>query len=104
MFAWVISIEEAESMSDYEIFELDAVRLQSGLTLRPAKLTYKTYGELNAARDNVIMMPTFYGGQHAENEAMITVWRTLTRRSTSSSCPICLGTGLILAQQHPAPV
>ena len=64
-------------MPDYEIFELEAVHLQSGLTLRPAKLAYKTYGQLNAARDNVIVMPTFYGGQHAENEALMAAWPSL---------------------------
>jgi homoserine O-acetyltransferase len=48
-------------MADYEIFELGKVALQCGLTLPQAKLAYKTYGELNAARDNVIVMPTFYG-------------------------------------------
>ena len=46
-------------MPDYDIFELEAVSLQSGLTLRQAQLAYKTYGQLNAARDNVIVMPTF---------------------------------------------
>jgi homoserine O-acetyltransferase len=50
-------------MSNYEICELGNVVLQSGLTLRQAKLAYKTYGKLNTARDNVIIMPTFYGGQ-----------------------------------------
>jgi homoserine acetyltransferase len=64
-------------MADYEIFELREVVLQCGLTLRQAKLVYKTYGELNAARDNVIVMPTFYGGQLAENEVMIAAWQAL---------------------------
>ena len=31
-------------MSDHEIFELESVSLQSGLTLRPAQISYKTYG------------------------------------------------------------
>ena len=64
-------------MSDYDIFELETVSLQSGLTLRQAQLAYKTYGQLNAARDNVIVMPTFYGAQHAENEALMAVWPAL---------------------------
>ena len=34
-------------MSDHEIFELGDVVLQSGLTLRQAKLAYKTYGRLS---------------------------------------------------------
>jgi homoserine O-acetyltransferase/O-succinyltransferase len=49
-------------MSDYSIFSLGDVVLQCGITLREAKIAYKTYGTLNAARDNVVVMPTFYGG------------------------------------------
>lgn len=45
-------------MSDYEIFEAGEVRLQGGATVRDAKLAYKTYGTLNAAKDNVIIQPT----------------------------------------------
>ena len=51
-------------MPDHEIFELGDFVLQSGLTLRQAKLAYKTYGKLSPSRDNVIVMPTFYGAQH----------------------------------------
>ena len=79
-------------MSDYEICELGNVVLQSGLTLRQAKLAYKTYGQLNSARDNVIVMPTFYGGQHPDTEAMMSAGRALDPKQYSSSCPICLAT------------
>src|SRR5918911_2077979 len=58
-------------MADYKIFELGNVVLQSGLTLRNAQLAYKTYGTLNSRKDNAIVYPTFYGGQHAQNEPMI---------------------------------
>lgn len=50
------------------IFDLGDVALQSGETLRDAKLAYQTYGELNAARDNVIVLPTFMTGTHWRNE------------------------------------
>jgi hypothetical protein len=66
-----------QTMADYEIFEFEQVVFQCGLTLPQAKLAYKTYGELNAARDNVIVMPTFYGAQHTENEALMAAWPTL---------------------------
>ena len=46
---------------DYQIFELGDVVVQSGLTLRSAQLTYKTYGRLDSARSNVIVYPTSYG-------------------------------------------
>ena len=45
---------------DYEIFELGDFVLQNGATLRGCKLAYKTFGTLNAAKDNVIVYPTWY--------------------------------------------
>ena len=56
---------------DYEVFELGPVTLQSGTTLPDARLAYKTYGALNEAGDNAIVMPTFYTGTHVRNEAYI---------------------------------
>ena len=56
---------------DHEIFELDDVTLQSGVTLPAAKLAYKTWGTLNARGDNVIVMPTFYTGTHVRNEGYL---------------------------------
>ena len=54
-----------------ENYELGDVVLQSGLTLRGARLAYKTFGVLNANRDNVIVFPTFFGSNHTGNEPMI---------------------------------
>ena len=42
-------------MPDYQIFEAGDVILQSGLTYRGARLAYKTYGTLNAAKSTVIV-------------------------------------------------
>ena len=47
---------------DYEIFELGNLVLQNGATIRDCKLAYKTFGTLNAAKDNVIVYPTWYSG------------------------------------------
>jgi homoserine O-acetyltransferase len=90
-------------MPDYEIFELEAVSLQSGLTLRQAQLAYKTYGQLNAARDNVIVMPTFYGSQHAENEAMMAVWPTLDPKKYFIIVPNMFGNGLSSSPSNTPP-
>jgi homoserine O-acetyltransferase len=46
------------------VLELGDVALQFGGTLRAAKLAYLRLGNLNAARDNVIVMPTYYTGIH----------------------------------------
>ncbi len=58
-------------MVDYEMFELGDVTLQCGQILRGAKMAYKTYGKLNAAKDNVIVYPCWYSGTHLENEWLI---------------------------------
>ncbi|MEU7899600.1 alpha/beta fold hydrolase [Nonomuraea sp. NPDC049152] len=44
-----------------EIFELGDFQLISGTTIPGARLAYQTFGELNAAKDNVIVFPTFLG-------------------------------------------
>ncbi len=90
-------------MADYEIFELKEVVLQCGLTLRQAKLVYKTYGELNAARDNVIVMPTFYGGQLAENEVMIAAWHALDPKRHFIIVPNMFGNGLSSSPSNTPP-
>lgn len=56
---------------DYDIFHLGEVRLQSGVTMPNAFIAYKTYGSLNAAKDNVIIFPTSFGDQHYQNEWLI---------------------------------
>ncbi len=58
-------------MTDYSVFELGDVELQSGACLHDAKLAYKTFGELNAAADNAIIVPTFYAGRHPDYEYLI---------------------------------
>jgi homoserine O-acetyltransferase len=90
-------------MPDYEIFELGDVLLQSGLTLRQAKLTYKTYGKLAAAGDNVIVMPTFYSGQHTENEAMIGAGRALDPARYFIVMPNMFGNGLSSSPSNTPP-
>jgi len=90
-------------MSDYELFELGDVVLQSGLTLRQAKLAYKTYGALSAARDNVIVMPTFYGGQHTETEAMMGAGRALDPQQYFIIVPNMFGNGLSSSPSNTPP-
>jgi homoserine O-acetyltransferase/O-succinyltransferase len=44
----------------HKIFELGDVLLQKGSVLPDAKLAYLTLGELNEARDNVVVCPTWF--------------------------------------------
>jgi homoserine O-acetyltransferase len=56
---------------DYKIYELGDLKLQGGATIRACKLAYKTFGTLNADKSNAIVYPTWYSGQHANNEWLI---------------------------------
>ena len=60
-----------------ETFNLGDVNLQSGETLIDARLVYRTLGTLNAARDNVIVMPSYYTGSDTDNAKMIAPGRAL---------------------------
>src|SRR5471030_3042415 len=62
---------EAALMSDHELYALGDLPLQNGGKLQDARLAYKTYGTLNAARTNAIVVPSAYGGTHADNEWLI---------------------------------
>ena len=81
-------------MADYEVFELGDVVLQCGITLPQAKLAYKTHGKLSASGDNAIVMPTFYGSRHVENEAMIGNGRALDPTQWFIIVPNMFGNGL----------
>jgi homoserine O-acetyltransferase len=52
-------------------FSQGSLVLQSGTHLLDAKLSWKTYGTLSAARDNVIVYPTSYSAQHMDQEWLI---------------------------------
>jgi len=67
-------------MPDYLVHRLGEVELQSGATLPGAFLAYKTYGELNAAGDNAVLLPTFYTGTHRRNEGFFGAGRALDPR------------------------
>jgi len=52
-------------------FALGDLKLQSGEVLRNASLSWKTYGTLSPARDNVIVYPTSYTARHIDQEWLI---------------------------------
>ena len=56
-------------MNDRRTFALGDVELQSGEVLEDARLAYETWGSLNAAGDNAVLIPTYYTGSHTDNEA-----------------------------------
>jgi homoserine O-acetyltransferase len=62
---------------EHETFQLGDVPLQHGGSLKRAFLAYKTYGELNRARDNLVLIPTFFTGTHIRNEAYFGAGRAI---------------------------
>src|SRR5258705_7454103 len=56
---------------DYDNFDAGNVVLLSGVVFRSLRLAYKTYGTLNARKDNVIVYPTSFSAQHYDTEWLI---------------------------------
>jgi homoserine O-acetyltransferase len=90
-------------MADYEIFDLGDVVLQSGATLRDAKLAFKTYGSLNSGKNNVIVYPTFYSGQHTDNEGLIGEGMALDPTKYFIIVPNMFGNGLSSSPSNTPP-
>ena len=88
---------------DYEIFDLGDVTLQSGQLLPNAILAYKTYGHLAADRRNVIVLPTWYPGQHSDLEWLIGEDKALDPRRYCIVVPNMLGNGLSSSPSNTAP-
>lgn len=96
--------EGGDNTMDYEIFDLGDVTLQSGVTLPNAFLAYKTYGELNEKKDNVIVYPTAFGDHHVQNEWLIGNGMALDPRKYFIIVPNLLGNGLSSSPSNtPAP-
>lgn len=53
-----------EVQGPYEMFDLGNFTLEEGPTLRGCQLAHATFGELNDARDNAILVTTWYSGTH----------------------------------------
>ena len=88
---------------DYETFEPGDVVLREGATLRDAKLAYKTYGELNRDKSNAIVYPTWYSGQHPDNEWLIGPGMALDPSHYFIIIPNMLGNGLSSSPSNTPP-
>ena len=75
-------------------FVIANLSLQCGVTLSEANIVYKTYGELNSDRSNVILYPTSYGAQHSDIEWLIKPDRILDPSQYFIIIPNMFGNGL----------
>lgn len=76
------------------VFEAGDVELEGGGVLPGARLAYRTYGELSARRDNVVLNPTWYAGVGSENEWLFGPGRVLDTKRYFIVVPEMLGNGV----------
>lgn len=90
-------------MSTIDTYTIPAYTTQSGFTL-DIQLTYRTFGKLAPGGDNVVVVPTFYGGRHTETEFMIAPGRAIDIDRYFVVIPNMLGNGLSSSPSNtPAP-
>lgn len=58
-------------------FVIDHFKTESGVTLPQARVVYGTYGQLNAAHDNVVLLPSHYMANHHGYDWLIGPGRAL---------------------------
>lgn len=51
-----------ETQGTFKLYDLGNLILESGETLRTAKLAYRTFGQLNADKSNAILVTTWFSG------------------------------------------
>lgn len=92
-------------MEDYQTLELKNVSLQRGGVLPAARLAYKTIGTLKAARNNAVLIPTWYTGTHNDIEMfMLGEGRALDPRKYFIVMTNLLGNGISSSPSNtPAP-
>lgn len=64
-------------MAELHHYLLGDLALEYGDVLRSASLAYSTFGQLNAARDNAVLLPSYYTGTHASYSSWIGTARAL---------------------------
>lgn len=93
---WLLSRLEAmlPGDRDHERFTLGHVRLEKGGRLDDAYIAFRAIGELNAARDNCVVLPTHYAGTHRSYESFIGPGRAIDPARHFIVIPNLFGNGL----------
>jgi len=58
-------------LAEHHEFVIQAFKTEAGVTLPSAHIVYGTYGHLNAARDNAVLLPSHYMADHHGYEWLI---------------------------------
>ncbi len=82
--------------------QFENVALQSGATLPHVTLVYKTYGKLNAAGDNCILVPTTFAANHTAFARMIGRARAINPAKYFIVVPNLIGNGVSTSPSNTA--
>ena len=66
-----VSAAQGPHPAEHHTFVMDKFTFESGATVPNVKVVYGTYGHLNAARDNVVLLPSHYMANHHGYEWLI---------------------------------
>src|SRR5258708_34652507 len=69
--------QPAAPVSEEHEFRIANFRTENGVTLPEARVAYGTYGKLNAAKDNVALLPSHYMANYHGYEWLIGAGRAL---------------------------
>ncbi len=100
-----------EFHGDYDLISIGELQLEEGGTIPDCILAVATFGELNAAKDNAILIPTWYSGtRQIWRDAYIGPEHAISRprwagsRPRPSSCPLtkisCSRCGTVHPNRH----
>jgi homoserine O-acetyltransferase len=84
-------------------FRLGELPLQSGAVLQDAWLGYLQFGELNRAADNLILLPTYYGGTHLGMVPLIGAHGPLNPQHYCIIIPNLIGNGRSISPSNAGP-
>jgi homoserine O-acetyltransferase len=68
-----------EAHGPYELHDIGDLDLEEGGAIRGCKLAVATHGKLNAAKDNAILVPTWYSGTSKIIEQAVSLSETQSR-------------------------
>ena len=78
------------------------MRPEAGGVLEDACLVYAQWGRLNAARDNVVLLPSYYSGKHESYAPLIGPGRALDPEHYFIVAPNMFGNGVSTSPSHMA--
>ena len=67
----MIAQQPSATVPPPQVATLGVCRLSAGTVIDPCRVAYRTYGRLSPARDNVILIPTFFAGRSEDHWFML---------------------------------